>query len=436
MDSLYALLTQSLQSYQPNKIVLAFSGGVDSRLLLALLSRYQQESGAHCIAVHVHHGLSDNADVWASQCQQWCKEVAIECLIERVQLDYDGQSVEACAREARYQALAQHVSQGDILLTGQHSDDQLETFLLALKRGSGPKGLSAMAQAMPWREGVLLRPLLRVRRDEIERVAHELQLQWVEDESNQDTRFDRNFIRHQVAPILKQRWPHIHTSVQRSAELCAEQEALLAELLTEQLHTLLADDGSLSIEGLAEKSDRVRMQLLRMWFAHAKLRMPSRGHLTLIWQQVALAVEDANPNLVLAQVQIRRFAQRLYQVLPTQSVSEWQAPLFIGQAVSLPEQLGTLHLSADVAGEMTFSEQQLAQLSVRFNPEGLTAHPIGRGHSRKLKKLFQEYGVPSWLRRRTPIVMCGDEVAAVVGLFVCKPYIGKGYKLDWRAKAR
>lgn len=436
MDSLYAIFSQSLQQQQPNKIVLALSGGVDSRLLLALLSRYQQTHGVVCMAVHVHHGLSENADQWALQCQQWSQQAGIKCVVEQVQLDHSGKSLEECAREARYQALSLHVGAGDILITGQHSDDQLETFLLALKRGSGPKGLSAMAQVMPWRNGLIVRPLLTVPRTEIERVAQQLQLQWVEDESNQDTRFDRNFIRHQITPVLKQRWPHIHSAVQRSAELCAEQEALLVELLTEQFESALASDGSLSIAILESKSERVRMQLLRMWFAEAQLRMPSRDHLVLIWQQVALATDDANPILNLGQIQIRRFAQCLYQVLPAEEISHWQAPLYVEQCLILPDGVGELRLSASPMGELALTEQQVSQLSISFNPEGLTAHPVGRGHSRKLKKLFQEYGVPSWLRRRTPILLCGDEVVAVLGLFNCKPFAGKGYKLDWRAKAR
>ena len=434
MDALYSIFTQSLQDSQPKKLVLAFSGGVDSRVLLELLSRYQQQHSIACLAVHVHHGLSDNADGWATLCQRWCQQAGVACKIERVQLALEGKSLEECARDARYQALSQHISSGDVLITGQHSDDQLETFLLALKRGSGPKGLSAMAKVMPWEKGTLVRPLLSVSRDEIERFAQQQQLEWVEDESNQDIRFDRNYIRHQIAPAMKQRWPHIQASVQRSAELCAEQEALLDELLTEQLHALLAYDQGLSIDGLAAKSERVRLQLIRMWFANAKLRMPSREHLQRIWQQVALAVGDANPILNLGQVQVRRFSQRLYHVLPVRDVNQWQAALNEEQSLILPDELGLLRLTHSDVGDIDLNKEQLTQLTVTFNPEGLNAHPVSRGHSRKLKKLFQEYGVPSWLRRRTPIIMCESEVVAVMGLFICKDFAGKSYKLDWQTK--
>ncbi|MDF5627496.1 tRNA lysidine(34) synthetase TilS, partial [Vibrio parahaemolyticus] len=154
------------------KVVLAFSGGVDSRLLLELLSRYQQAHFVECHAVYVHHGLSSNADNWADKCLLWAQQVGISCSIERVSLDIsNGESIELLAREARYQALTKYVQEGDILLTGQHADDQLETFLLALKRGSGPKGLSSMAESMPFSCGSLVRPLLTIKRKTIEDAA-------------------------------------------------------------------------------------------------------------------------------------------------------------------------------------------------------------------------------------------------------------------------
>ncbi|NVJ58135.1 MAG: tRNA lysidine(34) synthetase TilS, partial [Vibrionaceae bacterium] len=205
--------------YAPNtRIVLAFSGGVDSRVLLDLLTQYHKEKQVDCLAVYVHHGLSSNADDWLARCQMWATQSGIDFIAEHVQLNANGESLEACAREARYQALRQHLNANDLLLTGQHSDDQLETFLLALKRGSGPKGLSAMGEATALGEATIVRPLLSVSRAQIEHYAQQQGLEWVEDESNQDTRFDRNFIRHQISPLLTQRWPHFAQSVNRSAQ--------------------------------------------------------------------------------------------------------------------------------------------------------------------------------------------------------------------------
>ncbi|MGR5350869.1 tRNA lysidine(34) synthetase TilS [Vibrio alfacsensis] len=435
MESLYPHVAHVLDAhYQPKtKIVLAFSGGVDSRLLLELLSRYQRARSVTCHAVYVHHGLSANADDWAEKCVLWAKQAGISCTIERVSLDiHSGESIELLAREARYHALAKHVQDGDLLLTGQHADDQVETFLLALKRGSGPKGLSSMAESMPFSGGMLVRPILSVRREQIERIVHRLGLEWVEDESNQDTRYDRNFLRHRIVPELAARWPNIHQAVQRSASLCAQQEALLDELLGATFEQTLHPDFSLRIGGLTSHSDLARAHLIRMWLAKLNVNMPSQTQLSLIWNEVALAQQDANPKLKLKQGEVRRFQHRLYWVTETVDVSAWQSSLQLDVALPLPERLGELTLTTTSNQANIALPPYPERLRVTFNPEGLTAHPTTRGHSRKLKKLFQEYNVPSWLRRKMPILMYQDQVVAVADLFVDQAFGGQDCELVWR----
>ncbi len=435
MESLYQHFSRILTAYyQPQtKVVLAFSGGVDSRLLLELLRRYQQEHAISCHAVYVHHGLSDNADDWADKCRLWAAQAGISCAIERVSLDIDsGESIELLAREARYQALEKHIEQGDLLMTGQHADDQLETFLLALKRGSGPKGLSCMAENMPFSQGTLIRPLLPIRREDIESIAQSLDLEWVEDESNQDTRYDRNFLRHQVVPELSRRWPSIHQAVQRSASLCAQQESLLDELLNEIFQRALQADLSLDIAQLASHSELARARLIRMWLAKQNAQMPTQMQLGLIWKEVAQAQQDANPKLKLKQGEVRRFQNKLYWVTETPELTDWQSTIRLNSPLVLPASLGDLTLSSASKQANIALPPQPELLSVTFNPEGLSAHPETRNHSRKLKKLFQEYRVPSWLRRQTPILMYKGQVVAVADLFVDKAFSGQDCELIWR----
>ena len=437
IDTFTLVLSQS--ALKPRRLVVAFSGGVDSRVLLELAAQYAQAHVIECHAVHVHHGLSKNANHWAEQCQTWCDALSIPLAIERVSLDVNsGESIEKLARDARYHAFKQHIRHGDVLVTGQHIDDQLETFLLALKRGSGPKGLSSMAKVMPFVDAHIVRPMLSVTRTEIEAAACDMGLTWVEDESNQDERFDRNFIRHQVTPVLTERWPSFRESVSRSAQLCAEQELLLDELLESHFQQALGDSQSLNIEALSQHSDLLRARLLRMWLSHCNQAMPSQKQLKLIWNEVACAQRDANPKLMLNGVEVRRFNQKLYLVRETKDLSGWQGDVSVGGRLVLPDGLGHVSLQAEgsesEAGRrvQTFSLlNQNAVLRVTFNPEGLSAHPVGRGHSRKLKKLFQEYQVPSWLRRRTPILMDGDRVIAVLGLFVDKKYDGQDCEALW-----
>ncbi|MDF2155524.1 tRNA lysidine(34) synthetase TilS [Vibrio sp. CAU 1672] len=435
METIYTHFTQVLDKYHQSgkQVVLALSGGVDSRLLLEFLRRYQLTKSMPCQAVYVHHGLSLNADMWAEKCQQWAKQAGVPCAIEYVTLDMGGgDSIEHQAREARYAALAKYLGKGGLLLTGQHADDQLETFLLALKRGSGPKGLSSMAEAMSFGPGQIVRPLLGVSRNQIECEALTLELEWVEDESNQDTRYDRNFIRHQIVPQLTKRWPSIRQAAQRSASLCAEQEALLDELLDGALQQALHIDMSLQLAPLKEHSKSARNRLLRMWLARLHAKMPSQKQLELLWHEVALAQPDANPQLNLADGQIRRFQNRLYWVTKTLDVTDWMAHLEVDVPLNLPDHLGSLTLQTGTAHPAIALPAHPERLLVAFNPEGLMAHPTTRGHRRKLKKLFQEYHVPSWLRRRIPILMYQDQVVAVADLFVDQAFSGQDCELIWR----
>jgi tRNA(Ile)-lysidine synthase len=418
------------------RVVIGFSGGVDSRVLLHLAALYRaQHPNLELLAVHVHHGLSQYADQWLEQCQSWAKTEQIPFVAEHVSLDLEsGDSVEQLARDARYRALASHVKMDDVLLTGQHLDDQTETFLLALKRGSGPKGLSSMALSAPFASGKLLRPLLDVSRSDIEHFAQTQQLTWLEDDSNQDTRFDRNFLRHQVVPVIKERWPSFNKAVRRSARLCAKQEQLLAELLKPELEACLNSFQGIEIDTLSRSSALKRDQLLRMWLEAQTSVLPSEIQLQQLWNDVALAKPDANPNLVLTSGSIRRFKSHLYWVALQQDVAQWSKTLTIQAPVLLPDSLGELTLVNSIGHNslMTLNREALiGPLVVIFEPEGLSAHPYGRAGSRKLKKLFQEYQIPSWQRRRTPILMMGDKVVAVANLFVDKDFYGSDCELVW-----
>ncbi len=347
MSDLYTHFCQQLQPYRQRHFVLALSGGVDSRVLLDLLVRYRNDFSASIQAVHVHHGLSENADDWAMLCQKWCDESSVDLTVEHVSLDTScGESIEKLARDARYQVLSKYVQLNDVLLLGQHADDQIETFLLALKRGSGPKGLSSMAMNAPFAKGGLLRPLLEVKRAEIESYAEALSLDWVSDESNSDVRYERNFIRHQITPLLTQRWPSIHHSLQRTTELCAEQESLLEELLQARLTNSLEVDGSLKINALLNQSESVRRQLIRQWLSKHSVMMPSRKHTDMIWQEVALAVQDANPKLKIGESEIRRYDNRLYCVAITTDISGWKSGIVVEQSLELPDGLGAIRFTS------------------------------------------------------------------------------------------
>ncbi|UTV28287.1 tRNA lysidine(34) synthetase TilS [Photobacterium atrarenae] len=429
---LYSRLTAFLQPYcqRPRRFVLALSGGLDSRVLLDLMGQFIRQHPLHqCQVVHVHHGLSPNADTWLTRCRDWSAQAGLAFAAEHVTVQQGTRlSVEQQAREQRYQALARHVQSGDLLLTAQHADDQLETFLLALKRGSGPAGLAAMAPESSFGEGVHLRPLLSTTRAEMETYADAKGLAWVEDESNRNTRYDRNFLRHEITPALVARWPGVRKSVARSAALCGEQEALLEELLADRLAQAVQADGSLAIAKLG--SERTGKQLIRLWLRQQDVLMPTQAQLAQIWHSVVQARADANPQLRWHTVEVRRHRQHLYLIRQWPDIRHWQQPCVLGTPCALPQGLGTVLLQQTAQGQLRLPAPD-EPVSVRFNPEGIEARPVGRVGRRKLKKLFQEYGVPSWNRRRTPLIFYGEQLAAVAGLFVVEGFHGQDCDLTW-----
>ncbi|MBQ4771425.1 tRNA lysidine(34) synthetase TilS [Pectobacterium versatile] len=399
-------------------ILLAYSGGLDSSVLLHLLVVLRQRSGLPIRAAYIHHGLNPLADSWAEHCCQQCERWLVPFASLPVKVEAQNGGIEAAARTARYQALQAHLQEGEALLTAQHLDDQSETFLLALKRGSGPAGLSAMAVQSMLGHHRLVRPLLGISRLQLEAYAQRHQLGWIEDDSNQDERFDRNFLRRQILPRLTQRWSHFPSAVARSAQLCAEQEQLLDELLEESLQALCQPDGALSIDGLAPLSPVRRFALLRRWLAQQGATMPAREQLQRLWDEVATSRQDAEPVLQLNQMQIRRFRQYLY-LLPLMSplkdrIVPWQSP---SCPLSLPDNLGTLSLAA--SGVAIRAPKNGEAVSIRFSTSG-TVHIVGRAHGRQIKKLWQELNVPPWWRDRTPLVFYNEQLIAAVGRFVTR----------------
>ena len=307
-DDIPMTISSLAQRLSPHRqFLVAFSGGLDSTVLLhQLVCWRQQEPSISLRAVHIHHGISQNADSWVAHCQRLCTQWQVPLVVERVTLAQNGLGLEAEARTARYQAFREALIPGEVLLTAQHLDDQSETLLLALKRGSGPAGLSAMPTYAAFGDTQLIRPLLHETRAALLHWAQTHALTWIEDESNQDDAYDRNFLRLRVLPLLNARWPHFAEASARSAALCAEQEQLLDELLADELARLRTDAGTLTIEPMMTMSAPKRAAILRRWLAWLGAPMPSRETIARVWQEVALAREDATPCLRLGNFEVRR----------------------------------------------------------------------------------------------------------------------------------
>ena len=428
-------LTLNTSLLNSQSILVAFSGGLDSTVLLHQLVQWRAQHPEVALrAIHIHHGLSPHADSWVQHCESVCMQWQVPLVVERVHLEDDGLGIEAQARRARYQAFAQTLLPGEVLMTAQHLDDQCETFLLALKRGSGPAGLSAMGECSPFAGTQLIRPLLAQTREALEAWARQHELCWIEDESNQDDTYDRNFLRLRVTPLLQQRWPHFAQAVARSAALCAEQESLLDELLASDLANCITAHGTLLLAPLMMMSDVRRAALLRRWLAGLNALMPSRDGLERIWQEVALAREDASPCFRLGEYEVRRYQSQLWWVKSVDGQSEtvipwleWKTPL------ALPAGLGSVQLIS--AGELRMPQADEA-VSIRFKAPGVL-HIVGRNGGRKLKKIWQEQGIPPWRRDTTPMLFYGETLIAAAGVFVTREGAAEdeeGVSLVWRGK--
>ncbi|VFP84588.1 tRNA(Ile)-lysidine synthase [Candidatus Erwinia haradaeae] len=400
-------------------IMIAYSGGLDSTVLLHQLVILRQQNPLLKVrAMHINHNLYHLSDSWAIYCKQQCEYWNIPLEVRTVQVNLQHKNgVEAAARQVRYQALYQNMQAKETLLTAQHQDDQSETFMLALKRGSGPTGLSGMASLQLHGTRRHIRPFLNINKLALKKWANQHKLSWIVDPSNNDKRYDRNFLRLKVMPLLNQRWPHFARAVSRSAQLCSDQEKLLDEYLIESLHMLLDSTQSLYLIPLHVMSKARRFALLRRWLKYHNSDMPSYDTLQHIWKQVACSRADANPRLKIGNNEVRRFCNRLYFLPIQKSIScyefIWEYPW---RNVTLPGGIGQIKqcLSGGVTIRCPLPDTKVC---IRFQAQGMF-YVYGRSGSRSIKKLWQEYKIPPWNRARIPLIFYDNSLVTALGVFI------------------
>ncbi|VAW76137.1 tRNA(Ile)-lysidine synthetase [hydrothermal vent metagenome] len=417
--------------------IVAYSGGVDSHVLLHCLAERRDALHAPLMAVHVDHGIQSQSGAWRAHCERVCLQLNIP--FHALQTDGNaapGESPEAAARSARYRALEAWLPEEAALLTAQHRDDQAETVLLQLFRGAGPRGLSAMPASAPLGRGVLLRPFLEMSRAEILAAAQASELDWIEDPSNADTRYDRNHLRHEVLPRLQQRWPGLHAVLARVAAHQSEQ-AGLADALAEgdysacqsESKTRLQQSALLTLEPARQRN------LLRYWIHQRGFTMPSQAVLERVREEMLFSREDAQPVVSWGDAELRRFRGELYlmQTLPAHDTSQcvhWD----LSGELDLDTAGGVLS-AQPVTGEGLCLPNAVPGLDVRFRRGGESLRLPGASHHRKLKNVLQEYGVPDWERERLPLLYAGDTLVAVPGITVCEGFQAQagqaGFTLGW-----
>ncbi|MBK1722894.1 tRNA lysidine(34) synthetase TilS [Thiocystis violacea] len=410
-----------------SRIWVAFSGGMDSSVLLAAATEVRESLPGALHAIHVDHGLHPDSALWAAHCAEFCRLRAIPLTTEHLQLAArQGESLEALAREARYAVFAGLLGRGDLLLTAHHEDDQAETLLLALLRGSGARGLAAMPVEARLGRGYLVRPLLASHREELLRYARARGLGWIEDPSNAHLTLDRNFLRHQILPRLRTRWPAVSTTLSRSARHCAEAAQLVEGLALATLPQLFGDHpGTLSIEMLEQLDRPLQKAVLRAWLEQHGFGLPDTSRLERVLDEVVAARADANPLVAWKGCEVRRYRGDLFCLvpLPAPPARTVDLPWRIGRmpsSLELPSGLGVLEWQPAVAEAMDGGRgRAVLELHVRFAQVGHVCTPATEIHARRLKDLFQTAGVPSWLRPYVPLVFCADGLIAIAGVCGC-----------------
>jgi tRNA(Ile)-lysidine synthase len=395
-------------------MTVALSGGVDSVVLLHLLHQLQKTHHFTLKASHVHHGLSKNADKWVKFCEKLCTKLSVPLDVHHIKLPQKKSlGIEGEARQLRYEKLSQ--SKSDLVVLAHHEDDQAETFLLQLIRGAGVKGLSSMAHFDATRR--LWRPLLNASRIDIESYAKKHKLKWIEDESNQNIDFDRNFIRSKVFPILKNRFSHIIKAISRASSHIAEAQYLLDDLAKIDLKKSLKLDNyihKLKVKYLEKLSNARAKNILRYWLEINDQMMPSKDLLDELLRQVLMAKKDAELKIELSKFyEIRRYQDEIYIVPKNKNIQKKYQIIWAGESeIILPN--GQKLKFKKVKGRginSKFLDHQ--KLKIRNRQGGESFKPDSKRPTKKIKQLLQESDLPPWERENLPLIFVGDELAFI-----------------------
>jgi tRNA(Ile)-lysidine synthase len=417
---------ESINQYPAKRWVIALSGGLDSIVMLHIAASHLPSNKLHVL--HINHHLQSSADEWSA----FCKRQSDALSLPFSQIDvFPLNNGEAAARDARYIAFKDFLQAGDGLLLGHHADDQAETILFRLLRGSGLRGLAGIPVSRKLGCNDIVRPLLSVSRAEIEFYAHAQQLNWIEDPTNQHDVYDRNFLRLNVLPVLKERWPNVVERFSSTSRLLYQDRELLDQYLDQELGGLLLNKSALNGGMLESLTVDKRKALIRRWVYTQQGEFLNEAQLLQLEQDFFQSGIDRNPELILKAAVLRRYRRDLYLCANfvfedepnTQSLSEGQ---FHRKGGVLSVELGH--------GEAS-RLKTLDKLVCVQRKEGMSCKPVGRG-TKSLKKLFQEASIPPWQRDNWPVCMVENEIVAIPGICVCEGWSVSstelpGFSLRW-----
>jgi tRNA(Ile)-lysidine synthase len=433
-DKIYQSFQDNFKQNNANlEILLGLSGGLDSCVLLHLLANMQTQLHFKLKAIHVHHGISPYADDWLNFSKQKCKLLDIEFDAVKVKINEKGSlGIEGEARELRYEAIKK--KQKGVVALGHHQNDQAETLLLQLLRGSGLKGLAGMPEFDEERK--FWRPMLNIKKELLEKYASENDIKYIKDESNEDINFDRNFIRKKVLPLIESRYPASIETISRSATNISEGHQINELLALDDSKNVMSDDGShLLIENLNKLPNLRAINLIRWWLSFNDLLMPSKKNVEELFRQVKLIKKDTSLNLKISNDRsIRAFDDKLLIVSIMNDLPSYHFKWAGQEEIELPNK-SKLHFVKTKKGGLSLSKLGAKSLYIKSRTGGEKLKSFPDQPSRSLKYLFQKADIPHWERDQVPLVYANEQLVAVPNLGVQYEYQSKvgevGYQIKW-----
>lgn len=417
VDILTNTWQQQLVNY--HRLFVGFSGGLDSTVLLHSLASHPKLRPL-VTAVYVHHGLSVHASDWQSHCETVCQTLSVPLVVCPVLVDGRA-NIEERARKARYQAFSSLLHAEDALLLAHHSNDQAETLLLQLFRGAGIQGLSAMPSQSTFnlKNSTVIRPLLEHTREQLEAYASKHQLTWIEDESNQNPQFSRNYLRHHILPLLQEKWLGIVGNLTRTALHCQQAKKNLSDLAKQDCFDLTSPSSTLDLTLIKQLEHHRLSNVLREWLELLQIRLPSTALLHRIIHEVIFSRGDSTAIVEWDGISVRRYQHRLYLLIANEDISKnhvinWS---------NFPAPIEYLQASPAEKGIRILPGQKV---QVRFRQGGELF--FWHKQTKQLKKLWQEWQVPPWARDQVPLLYVDDVLAAVIGYAVSDAYFSEENK--------
>lgn len=425
VEALAHVLTQELHLTPDVPLYVAYSGGMDSHVLLHALAQLRNSQSWRVSALHVDHGLQPNSGQWDAHCKSVCAELGIPYQSERVVVrDVAARGLEDAARQARYDALSRMLPSGAVLLTAHHQNDQAETVLLQLLRGGSVAGLAAMPAITDFARGRLARPLLGFERRALEAYSRTHGLKWIEDSSNENEALARNYVRHRMWPTILARWPQAAEQLALVARHQAQAAELMDALAVMDLGQVMDANCDISVASLAKLATARQANVLRYWLRSRGLSVPAERVLDQILARVAVCPKSQHAAIRWGNAQVQRYRDRLVASrFSPAAPTEWETAWNVETPLAIPGSDWVLHAESARGTGLARAHLDAAVLRVRFRRGGEQCRL--RGHRHKVKKLLQEAGIPPWERSRLPLIYVGDELAAIGDRWVCDSYAAK-----------